>query len=112
MITSNFQLFYDLPDGYDYFCVNRNGTLVAFVNPPIRDFDYGEWIDSVDGSTGTIIPYEKWDVCLKCRKDIRDQRHHAGGRSKQRDNIKVTERYRRSLRQPNKPEEEFYDNER
>jgi len=70
----NFQCYYGVPDTCKWVARNQDGVLVGFVNPPVRDFGLGAWQDSVTGSYGEIIPFERWDVSLKetsCLSDLR-----------------------------------------
>jgi hypothetical protein len=70
----NFQCVYEVPDEYSHVAMNQNGSLVGFSHPPIRDPALGEWIDSTDGSMGTLIPYEKWDTSVRPMGELSDLR--------------------------------------
>lgn len=63
---------YEVPPDLLWIAVNRSGNVVGFSRAPIRDPQYQEWIDPVDGSTGEILPYEKWDVSVREIKDLND----------------------------------------
>lgn len=69
----NFQRWEKISDEFVYYAGNGDGSLVAFVNPPVRDFDRKIWIDSVTGSPGTLIPYLKWDRSVKMFDDLIDR---------------------------------------
>ena len=69
----NCQHVYDVdPAVHRYIAANRFGNVMGFRNPPIRDYDNHEWIDSVDGSSGELLLYSKWDVSVKKTADISD----------------------------------------
>jgi hypothetical protein len=57
----NLQCVYEIPDGFPWVAINLNGAVNLFKHPPIRDFQTGEWQDSVDGSYGEFVAYESWD---------------------------------------------------
>ena len=69
----NFQRYEKLTDEYVYYACNGDGSLVAFVNPPVRDYDLKIWIDSVTGKAGTLIPNLKWDRSVKMFDDLIDR---------------------------------------
>lgn len=78
----NLQLIYDIAPEYLWLAVNRSGNVVGFRNAPIRDPQYQEWIDPVDGSTGEIIPYEKWEISVREVSELTDMvKNSAGARN-------------------------------
>jgi len=78
MKSINFQCVYLVDDSqYKYTAFNHNGELFGFVNPPVRNFELMEWVDSVTGDPGGFIPFDSWDTSLRepdqlidCRKKI------------------------------------------
>lgn len=69
----NLQCFYEIPDGWPWVAVNRNGAVNVFKNPPIRDFNTGEWQDSVDGSYGEFVTFDGWDRSVHDVRAMMDQ---------------------------------------
>lgn len=87
-----FQLAYDLNDAViKWVAVNRNGSIVGFRNPPVRDFSYGEWIDSTDGSTGYIIDYTAWETSVR---EVADLKHNPLGTYRKKVQEKNVEEYK------------------
>jgi len=81
----NFQRYQECPEEYRYYAINRDGSLVAFVNPPIRDFDRNIWIDSTDGKEGALVIYKNWKTSVRKYGELVDKRvfveYHKGGRN-------------------------------
>lgn len=67
----NYQpVMYNIPGHIRCIVRNIRGMVFGFVNPPVRVLDksspaYGEWVDSTDGSYGTHIPYDDWQVSIR-----------------------------------------------
>jgi hypothetical protein len=59
------QCCYKLPAQYPWIARNHTGILNGFMNPPIRDYNSGEWQDSVTGDYGYFIPFEDWDKSVR-----------------------------------------------
>ena len=89
----NFQHCYDVPEEFSWIAVNRNGSFVAFHNPPVRDFENCEWIDSTDGSHGELIEFAKWDVSVREVKDLQDLRKSSPGVLKKKMSLEFTKNY-------------------
>jgi hypothetical protein len=87
-----------LPDSsleYPWVARNRDGMLMAFANPPVRDYDEGVWIDSVDKSYGEIIPFPHWDVSVTETKYLVSTREaflRRGTKEKQYENAEAVAR--------------------
>jgi hypothetical protein len=75
----NFQRVYEVPLDYTFVAINGDGVLCGFRNPPVRDFEHLEWIDSTDGSTGEIILYEKWETSCREVSDLPNMNDTIGG---------------------------------
>jgi hypothetical protein len=72
-IFYNFQAYYEIPtETYTHVAFNRDGALVGFRHPPIRDYKNGWWVDPTDGSAGDLILYERWDTSIKETSTLTD----------------------------------------
>jgi hypothetical protein len=71
-MKANIQCFFTIPDRFTHIAMNRFGVLNGFYNPPIRDFDRGEWQDSVDGSYGELIVFDGWDHSVRKVSELTD----------------------------------------
>lgn len=64
---------YDVNENdYPYVASDYEGRLCGFQNPPVRDFSQREWIDSVTGDPGDIIPYKRWDQSMREPSEMMD----------------------------------------
>ena len=63
---------YELPGNWKYIAINRDGCMTGFHNPPVRDYNYGEWIDSTNGKAGDLIPMGRWDTSIFRVAELRD----------------------------------------
>jgi hypothetical protein len=99
MKTVNFQCIYEVPEEYSYVARNQNGSLVGFIHAPVRDASIGEWIDCVDGSSGTIIPYGKWDTSVREVSDLTDISKTFIGRVKSRQAYANAEVLRKKMKE-------------
>jgi len=70
---------YDVPEEYKFIAFNREGILCGFQNAPVRDFENGQWVDSVTGSTGEMILFGKWDQSSREVQLLYDLRKSAPG---------------------------------
>lgn len=91
----NFQRIFHVPDHIKFVACNKEGIMCGFMNPPIRDFEYCEWIDCVTGSTGEILPYESWDVSVREVKDLCDVSRTNGGMIKKAEAKENAKEYRK-----------------
>jgi hypothetical protein len=96
--TVNFQCVYEVPDEYEYVALNLNGTLVGFRHAPIRDTSLGEWIDSVNGSVGEILPYHKWETSVRQFSDLSDFKKMYRGVVKHKEALQNAEKLKLKLR--------------
>lgn len=71
-----FIALYDISDEYKYIAFNREGILCGFTNAPVRDFENGQWVDSVTGSTGEMILFNKWDESSREVALLTDMHRH------------------------------------
>ena len=62
---------------YLYTAFNQDGSLCGFVNPPVRNYAMGIWVDSVTGESGDLINYEAWDQSMRIIADMADCRKPA-----------------------------------
>ena len=91
----NFQLAYPIDDAaYKWVAVNKNGNVVCFKNAPVRDYEYGEWIDSTDGTTGELILFEKWENSVRTTAELTDLVSNAVGMIKNREALKNAGTYK------------------
>jgi len=72
-----YHAMYDIRDEYKYIAFNREGVLCGFANAPIRDLTNGQWLDSVTGSTGEMILFDRWDQSCREVATLTDMRTHA-----------------------------------
>jgi hypothetical protein len=71
----NYQVLYDVDDRkYPYTAFNNDGALTGFQNLPVRNFETLEWIDSVTGVSGDLIPFGRWVSSMRIMEDMRDMR--------------------------------------
>lgn len=71
----NYQCVYDFEaDRYPYTAFDQTGQLHGFQNLPVRNFEYGEWVDSVTGEPGELILFSTWDTSLKTTAEQDDVR--------------------------------------
>ena len=71
----NFQCLYDIEETrYPYAAVNNNGEVCGFINPPVRNFELLQWVDSVTGEPGEPFPFERWDVSARVLAEVADAR--------------------------------------
>jgi len=71
-----FIALYEIPVEYKYIAFNREGVLCGFTNAPVRDFKNGQWVDSVTGSTGEMILFDKWDQSCREVSTLSDMHRH------------------------------------
>lgn len=57
---------------YLYTAFNYDGSLSGFQNPPIRDYEMREWIDSVTGKPGDMIPHDRWVSSMRVTSECHD----------------------------------------
>jgi len=75
MKAINYQCLYLVDDArYLYTAFNQDGSLCGFINPPVRDFQAGIWVDSVTGGCGELILFDRWDTSMREPKDFVDTR--------------------------------------
>ena len=72
----NYQCVYRNIDNerYPYTAFNLDGSLTAFVNPPVRNYDMGIWVDSVTGYAGDLVLFEAWDQSMRETDEMADCR--------------------------------------
>jgi len=62
----NFQGGFEIDEAkFPWVARNHDGRLVGFAHAPIRDYQLEQWIDSVDGSYGEIILFDKWETTAR-----------------------------------------------
>jgi hypothetical protein len=66
MKNISYNTLYEVSEKYKYIAFNLEGVLCGFTNAPVRDFANGQWVDSVTGSTGEMILFNRWD--RSCRE--------------------------------------------
>lgn len=62
----------EVPEGHKYVAINRDATMVFFVNPPVKDLIIGIWKDPTDGTCGTISEYKDWDTHMRDVDELND----------------------------------------
>jgi hypothetical protein len=75
MKNINYQCLYTVDDSkFFYTAFDHDGRLFGFENAPVRDFNNLEWVDSVTGEPGELIPFDRWDVSMREPVDMADFR--------------------------------------
>jgi hypothetical protein len=54
---------------------NFNGQICGFQNPPVRNYDLNEWMDSVTGEPGDLLSVERWEITARVTADMQDLRY-------------------------------------
>ena len=93
MKSVNLQCVHDVPDEFPWIARNRNGILIGFRHAPVRDFNIEEWVDSVDGSCGEIVPYDAWDTSAREMSTLLDIRKTSAGVRKKLASFDTAKKY-------------------
>ena len=68
----NIQGTFLIPSEYKWIARNQTGIMNGFMHPPIRDYQTGEWQDSVNGEYGFFIPFDSWETSVRKVEELTD----------------------------------------